>query len=249
MAKLRSNLTDSVYWDEFWKSKPKALEYRGEKVYFKDIFARYIRPEMSCFEIGCFPGTYLIYLKKRYDCEVAGIDFTDEFEKMIALFERQSIPVNSIYHADFLEFKSDRQYDFVYSLGFIEHFANFEEVIFRHTLLLRKGGILFLETPNYRGLLQRMLHLIFDRQDMHNHYLPAMNYRKWEFVLAKNNMKPLEQRYYHTFDFWTGKQQQHRSYTKKLVRGIAKAGKWADDHVHYPNSWTSPSLIGIYQKQ
>ena len=76
-------------------------------------------------------------------------------------------------NTDFFNFSTDRKYDIVFSLGFIEHFNNTRDVILRHVDLLASSGLLLIVLPNLLGLngwIQRR----FDKENYDVHNLKSM---------------------------------------------------------------------------
>ena len=53
---------------------------------------------------------------------------------------------------DFLKLKLNKKYNYVYSIGFIEHFVNFRDIMDHHLNLLENKGRLLLMIPNKKGL-------------------------------------------------------------------------------------------------
>jgi len=115
----------------------------------------------SILEIGCGDSVWLPYLSKRLGLELAGMDYSEEG---CALARRRLAAAGvhaPVYCADlFVADPADvGMYDFVYSLGVVEHFSNLEDVLSHMLKFVRPGGILLAEVPNLRsvhGLLMWM---------------------------------------------------------------------------------------------
>lgn len=129
------------FWDQLYSNKN--LVYDPRRVFFQDVFRAWVKPGWSCFEVGCYPGRYMIFLAKELQCKVSGIDFTNQLWRLEEFFAEQGIIPEELHHADFRHWRPHRQYDFVYSLGFIEHFANWEHMLAKHVDLVRPGGCSF----------------------------------------------------------------------------------------------------------
>ncbi len=237
-----STLTDQGYWDARWGQQP--LRYNRAEVLFQDLFARYVQPGADCFEVGCFPGRYMIYLAQEYSCTVSGIDFTGNFDAMRDLLQREGVEPDRLYNADFLQFQAERAYSFVYSVGFIEHFVHFEDLIARHAALVREGGLLMLACPNFRGPVQYALHYLFDRRDLRKHYLPSMDLQAWQRALERSGMEVLHAGYYRTFRFWVA-EDRRPPLMDKAAAFISRGAAWIDRRVNWPNRWTSPHMVCI----
>jgi SAM-dependent methyltransferase len=153
-------------------------------------------------EIGCFPGRYLGVLG-RMGYEVNGIDLTPAVERMKSAFDAEGLHTGSFIHADFFTFAAEPKYDLVCSFGFIEHFPNWQQAVLKHTEHLAAGGLLVIETPNFRGWVQHTLHRLLDATNLRRHHVPAMQPGKWAALLRDQGFEVLSQGYLGRFDFWT----------------------------------------------
>jgi len=104
----------------------------------------------SLLEIGCGNSVWLPYLARKTGAIVAGIDYSEAGCRLA----RQRLALEGIEGKVFCLdlFKASPedigQYDFVFSLGVVEHFTDLEGVIFKLTRFVKPGGILFTEVPN-----------------------------------------------------------------------------------------------------
>ena len=94
------------------------------------------------------------------------------------------------------------KFDFVCSFGFVEHFDNFDEVIINHAQLLNSGGELLITTPNFKGWMQYLPHLIFDYANLKKHNLKSMSPNKWKEILEKNNFEVKYYGFFGGYEFW-----------------------------------------------
>jgi SAM-dependent methyltransferase len=79
---------------------------------------------------------------------------------------------------------SQEQFDVVLSLGFIEHFNNFCDVIYDHARLCKEGGLVIIGAPNFASPIQRALHRALDEKNLADHVLEAMYPKTWATFLA-----------------------------------------------------------------
>src|SRR5713101_7012934 len=118
----------SVVSQDYWDSLYEKVEPRYDSkthILFEDLFDRFLKPGGTCFEVGCYPGNFLIHLGRRFGYEVSGIDATPfVLTRMPPRF--QGVKVGRFYQGDFLQFQPPGLFDVVCSFGFIEHFTNFE---------------------------------------------------------------------------------------------------------------------------
>jgi len=238
-------VVEQDYWDTAYQDLP--LEYKPEDVEFKDLFLRYLPKGGECFEVGCYPGHFLVYLAKTFDYVVHGIDATPyALSRLPAFLADQGVKVGNIYQEDFLQFLPDREYDVVCSFGFVEHFENFDDVLERHIRLVKPSGFLVIACPNFRRL-QWLLHRILDPINLKRHSLAAMDLSNWRETLEKDGMKLLYHGFYRTADFWIDVPED-RVLNRRVARAIQKAMKVLDQAVSWPNPWLSPYMISISRK-
>jgi SAM-dependent methyltransferase len=108
----------------------------------------------SILEVGCGDSTWLPYLAKRTGAQVAGIDYSEVGCRLAkARLDAEGV-AGEIYFQDI--FSADPaqvgQYDFVYSLGVVEHFADLESILAAISQFTRPGGIVVSEAPNLRSI-------------------------------------------------------------------------------------------------
>jgi len=142
----------------------------------------------NCIEIGCYPGRYLSIFAKK-GIEVNGLDYIEDVNQLPDIFRSNGYKVGDFYYEDFLKFNTDRKFDCVFSLGFIEHFEDWEEVFLRHLDLVSPEGIVIIEVPNFTGWFQFIPRFLFDRQNLKRHNLGAMKLEKWKEILASKGFE------------------------------------------------------------
>lgn len=107
-------------------------------------------------ELGCAPGRWMVFYAERFGARVEGLEYT-EFGARQTERNLHACGVEGVVHeADFWAFEPEGRYDLVLSQGFIEHFTDVEAAFARHLGLLRPGGLLALEIPNYQGVNRRL---------------------------------------------------------------------------------------------
>ncbi len=145
------------YWDELWNKNP-LLEEEIKK--YED---QYLLPELlNCInrycltgqirwlEAGCGPGywNFLFSADERIDFSV-GVDISDCLLEAQRYKKKHKLSSPYFAKADILKlpFKPER-FDFITSLGVIEHFKQPRLPLLEMKRMLKPGGILFLNTPN-----------------------------------------------------------------------------------------------------
>jgi SAM-dependent methyltransferase len=241
-----SAVVDQEYWDALYENQQVRYDPNAD-VLFCELFDRFLKPGGTCFEVGCYPGNFLIHLGRRFGYEVSGIDATPfVLTRMPARIHQHGVKVGRFYQGDFLQFQSPGLFDVVCSFGFIEHFRNFEEVIDKHISMVAPGGTLIISCPNFR-YLQYVFHRLLDPINLKRHVLEAMDLDPWRTVLEKRGMEILYHGYYRTAGFWadsprSGRLAQHAIYYVQRINQVI------DRRVNYPNRFLSPFLISISRK-
>ncbi len=174
-------LTESAFWDNYWANL--ALPVRVDASFsFDRCLANALRSHLrgvegEALEIGCAPGKWLAFLADEFGVEPSGIEFsTVGGAATLRNLELLGIKAGAIRSCDFFEAVPDRQFDLVISLGFIEHFTDVDDVVRRHLLWLKPGGLLVLGVPNFQGI-NRWLQAVLDQSILDKHNLNIMSPR------------------------------------------------------------------------
>ncbi len=155
-----ATLTDQSFWDDYWDnlSLPRECIRQPRSFYLNailDVFDGYLPrvPGLSVVELGGAPGQYLAYMHKNLGYRVTCVDYSATgCQKTAENFRLLGIPGEVIQADIFADDTALPQFDVVYSLGLIEHFADRAPVVERHVRLLKRGGYLVLGVPNFRGV-------------------------------------------------------------------------------------------------
>lgn len=180
-----NNLTDRNFWKEYWSN------YVYEKVPVHSEFDDYLTPAMrdgkgkTSIEIGGFPGTMsLCFRRKGYSPTL--LDFYIDPTIIEGLEKANGFKKGDIecIESDFFAFKPTKLYDLVFSIGFIEHFADTADVIRRHADLVKPGGQLLIILPNFRGI-NGWVQRTFDRKNYDIHNISSMVPSRLRAILAR----------------------------------------------------------------
>jgi 2-polyprenyl-6-hydroxyphenyl methylase/3-demethylubiquinone-9 3-methyltransferase len=122
----------------------------------------------------------------------------DRFREWIL---REGVSVGTLKKGDafaYIEelYAKNKTFDFVYSLGLIEHFVDYMEVVSDHAKIVRPGGLLVIICPNYRDVVQYIKHALLDRENRKRHVIRAMNPRRWAGRLRREGFTILEAGYF-----------------------------------------------------
>lgn len=115
-----------------------------------DGFEKY-RKTNKIIDVGCGPGLFLIEAKKR-GWEVFATEFTDG---QIAYLEAKGITTlkGKLTNVMF----EDEMFDIVISSEVIEHINNPIEEMGQFHRILRKGGLVYITTPNFNAIERYLL--------------------------------------------------------------------------------------------
>ena len=153
---------------------------------FLDIVVPRVDPATkTAVEIGCFPGKFIEYVgQKGY--VISGIDTYPRVTDIASWAAGRSCRVGSFSQESLERYAatSQEQFDVVLSLGFIEHFNNFCDVIYDHARLCKEGGLVIIGAPNFASPIQRALHRALDEKNLADHVLEAMYPKTWATFLA-----------------------------------------------------------------
>jgi 2-polyprenyl-3-methyl-5-hydroxy-6-metoxy-1,4-benzoquinol methylase len=169
----------------------------------------------SCFEIGCYPGTYLSVLGDL-GYQLNGIDLTPNTDVLlIDWLKSHGYNLGKIEIKDFYNLESNIKYDLVASFGFIEHFVDFEKVIIRHLDFIKKDGILVITTPNLNRPFYYFLHKLFNPKTLKIHNINSMNPDVWKKILIENGFEVIYSGFFGYFNFWI--ENEKRNFLTKII--------------------------------
>lgn len=108
------------------------------------------RPDRRVLDVGCGSGRFLASLRDS-GWTATGV----EISPRLVEFARQQLALD-VEPVDFLRVQVGARYDLVTMFHIIEHFADPIAAIRKACAMLRRGGALFVETPNFEGLGSRL---------------------------------------------------------------------------------------------
>jgi len=201
------------------------VEYRGiakaweEAIFEKDLleheveffpmFLEYAKKANRILEVGAGNGRMIRILRKNgVKSDFFAVDITRRVKEI------NDADANSVMaDARTLPFKNE-SFDFVYSLGVIEHFPETEQAIKEQSRVLRKGGYIFITTPHFSLFaLQRYFKYLKEKEykkgtfeEVKGRNLRLKDIKKW---CESANLKVIENRavsltipFLHRFKFY-----------------------------------------------
>lgn len=182
-----AKLTDIKYWQSIQGSPCVDIDDNNiiKKWIENNVELKKIR---NCVEIGCYPGRYLSIFGD-YGIELNGIDYIPNISEIATLCKQKGYKTGYFHCVDFHQNTITNKFDCVYSLGFLEHFKDWAFVFKKHLDLVDSGGLVIIEVPNFRGWMQRLPRLLFDRENYLRHNIESMNINAWEKILEQHNFE------------------------------------------------------------
>ena len=150
---MNHKLTDRKYWGNYYNQAYSNKE-QIETIcsVYDDLWDKFIKHKkngevVTIIEIGAFPGRYISYISKKYGLIPSALDYNKNTEQIKNSFNAMGLNKFSLIRDDFLKLKFNKKYNYVYSIGFIEHFINFREIMDNHLKLLENKGRLPTTSP------------------------------------------------------------------------------------------------------
>lgn len=140
------------------------------------------RKTNKILDVGCGPGLFLVEAKKR-GWDVYGTEFTD---KQLEYLKSKGISTEKGKLTD--HSFNDGMFDVIISSEVIEHINNPVEEMGHFHRLLRKGGLVYITTPNFNALERYLLkhkYSIIEYPEHLSYYTP----RTLNFLLRRSGFK------------------------------------------------------------
>lgn len=226
-----------------------------------EILQRHLPHDASwkMLEVGSAPGLILVRFHRRFGYDPYGIEYTPAgVEVNRQVFSHYGLDPEHVIHADFFseEFLATHRerFDVVFSVGFVEHFADPKGVVERHLALLRDGGRLIIEIPNLRGI-NAWLTRFFHPESLAIHNLGLMNAKSFAALFQGLPLRPLHCGYVGFFSFSLqntrpGSRKRHALQVGRRLAQIVDIGLLAVLRRWRPElPWTSPYLLYVGEKR
>lgn len=225
---MGTHLTDRNFWVSFWESKKDLIFDIKPDYVFGDILGNLIKKNniKSAIELGGFPGSYSIYLKKYYNLDTTLFDYFIHPAIINDLLKKNGLKDGDIrvIEGDLFNYTPVEQYDMVLSLGLIEHFKDIKDIIGRHIQFLNPGGTLFIALPNFKsvnGWVQKN----FDKENYDKHNIDCMNPGLLAEIVKELGLTEVKAGYYGKFSIWLENKDQKSSLTKAFIKLLWVSGK------------------------
>ncbi len=241
-------LTERKFWEDYWNNKRDELigevEQKGYQHRELDtiIANKHIA---SIIELGGFPGTFSVYVKKKYNLETALVDYFIDRSIVEDLLLANKLEKDSIHLLEddlTLTHEITKKFDLVYSLGLIEHFKDTKGIIQRHLDFLQPGGELLIIIPNFRGIngwLQRK----FNRPNYDVHNIACMDIDFLKSVAKELKIENVSVYYMGKFSIWLDNIKEQSVFVKVLVKMLFVLGKVATKIIPVDSKLFSPFIV------
>lgn len=183
-------MNKTLNWDEYWTG----VDVYQQPLLEEGIFSKMLDSasskvsgiaNKSAIEIGCYPGKFIEYIgRKGYT--ISGIDTHTDVEKITHWATSKGHQVGNFEKCSLQEYANTHSdcFDLVFSLGLIEHFDDFCDVLYSHGKLCNENGILLIGAPNFASPYQRALHSVLDQKNLEGHVLHSMYSDLWAIYLS-----------------------------------------------------------------
>ncbi len=154
---------------------------------YSDLFKKYLpkNQHFKSLEVGCDLGLWMWYFNKFLSYKVSAIDILDSSLKSTdKTLKHYNTPYHELICKDILKYEKKSYYDFVYSIGTIEHFENPSDVFRKSDSLLKKGGYIMIEVPHFSRVNMFIMKLFMEKK-RYDSYLEIHNLN----ILSLNKFK------------------------------------------------------------
>ena len=111
-------------------------------------------------------GNWCVYFNKYFKYKIYGVDYTEEgVRSCLKTLKKNEITPQIVYLEDFTTYKFNKQFDVVFSMGFVEHFTNYKKMIQKHLEITKKGGFSVIMVPNIKkNILYNNIQKLFNKK-------------------------------------------------------------------------------------
>lgn len=242
-----NNTTDRNFWKSFWETKKDVLIKKIDATHgFYDVFEDIINNNdvNDCLEIGGFPAHYSIMLKKSFNIDAYLLDFYIHegiLEEVLKINDFNHSDLNLI-EADLFTHIPTQKFDFVFSLGFIEHFNEAESVCAKHMDYIKDGGHLFITLPNFRGI-NGWVNKTFDRAVYDTHVINTMKLDVLDNICKNIGLKDYKISYYGRSGVWLENWKKRSIFIVLLIKTINTISRLITNTFRFESRLFSPFIV------
>jgi len=197
-------LTEKEYWDKYWKNGI-LPRYRNMNTISMKLVDKLLKKKIktgkgkTLLEIGCAPGSWLIYFKKTFGFDVYGMDYIQSgIDYTKRNLKYAGVKASGLYTQDIFNNKMRRKFDVVFSWGLLEHFTDQELIVKKHYELVKKGGLLIIFVPNFQQGINRIIQGLVNKKILDAHY--KITRQDMKRIYEEIGLKDVEAEYIGYFD-------------------------------------------------
>ena len=240
-------LTTRKFWSDYWHSKIEEFSKPVKKDYiFTPLFREMLAGQgyNSACELGGFPGTFSIHVQRDLGLQCSLVDYFIDENLLHQFLKANNLPEGALdwKEADILTNEPAHQtYDFVFSIGLIEHFEDTRQILKAHLKYVKPGGRLLIILPNFTGIngwFQRK----FDKENYDKHYIPCMNPELLKNTLGELDGKQVQGGFLGNFSIWLENYQTQPLWAKALFKLSWFCGKTLSKIFKLNNKTTAPYI-------
>lgn len=261
---MPNNLSKNSHWENLHKNRSNwfinhwllstIIEWLQNYEYFTSIKKHINLIYKNVFEIWCAPWNYLVRYNKKFWLIPNWIEYTKSWYEITKNnLKSNNINWNIIYwdffDKNFLK-ENNEKFDLVYSIWFIEHFENVQEVIDNHFLITKKWWLVVISIPNFKFFNKYLTEKKI--LDIHNLNIMDINILKQYF--KKYNIKTIKYNWW-LFNIWLFYYNNKILETIRLLLFIIQRIFFEPFFIilyklkiNFSNKYTSPQILIIIQK-
>lgn len=248
---MNDKLTTQKYWESYYSKDHTNKKHIVNVCSYYDKFWDKLISEPSVgktiIEIGGFPGRYLAYISSKFGLEPTCLDYNSDVSQIEATFKIMEVDNYHVLQEDFTSYKPQKQYDYVISNGFIEHFDDFNKILDLHLQYLKPNGRMLIMIPNMKGYI-RFYKYVVDYNNLKMHNLKSMNFEVFKRFAKRNQLKIETLTYFGDFPHTV--HQKSNWFQKLIIKCHRFIFKNRANHFvkKYPSPYFSSSMVAIFEK-
>jgi len=124
-----------------------------DEIKFKKFLPRFKKNDYSILDIGCGDGRYLELMYKKFKLKKSNCHGLDFKNKKLETLKKEGYKIS---YENFVKYNKKKKFDIITMFHVIEHVQSPEFYLKKIRKLLKPGGSLVVETPNYDSLDARI---------------------------------------------------------------------------------------------
>lgn len=240
-------LTTRKFWSDYWNSKMEEFEKPVKSEY---IFTPLFREVLSgkgfkdACELGGFPGTFSIHIQRDLGVPCSLVDYFIDDKLLKRFLTANRLPDQALTWKEtdiLVDEPAHQTFDFVFSIGLIEHFEDTHQILKAHLKYIKPGGRLLIILPNFTGIngwFQRN----FDKENYDKHFIPCMNPELLKTILNDLGGKQVKGGFWGNFSIWLENYPTQPFWVKTFFKFTWFGGKIIAKIFNLNNKTTAPYI-------